>query len=464
MRSGSPRGNHQRFFSRYPHLTTVRHLKVWQFLLIVSLPLLACQTVRGVLAPAATAVPTVVPTDTVSPTEISVPTVEDDFPPLSQDEQQGIFDELWGIVDEEYLYEDFNGVDWEQTYTQFDQKIEKGMSTADFYLAMDEMLYSLGDDHSVYLDPQQAAEEEETYNAESDYVGIGVWLGANLETERAVVYVVFPGSPADQAGIRMHDSILEADGQPILDEDGGISETLLGLAGAPVSVTVQTPGQEPRRLELNRAHITSAIPIVSHEYTSPAGQRIGYIMIPSFADGSIDEQVQYALEEMGQPEPLDGLILDNRINEGGYDDVASNTLRYFVNGVLGHFVNRRDKEAFQVRQRDVYGSSTVPLVVLVGIETHSFGEIFSGIMADQQRATLIGETTEGNLETMWQYAFWDGSVAWIAHDTFQPVNQPDADWERTGIVPDLVVPSQWDQITLDNDPAVAAALAFFDGK
>jgi C-terminal processing protease CtpA/Prc len=101
-------------------------------------------------------------------------------------------------------------------------------------------------------------------------------------------------------------------------------------------------------------------------------------------------------------------------------------------------------------------------VVLIGLDTASFGEIFSGILKDQDRATLIGKTTEGNVETLWGYDFEDGSRAWIAHDTFRPVNHPEDDWEKSGIVPHLTVDSAWDLVTFETDPVIQAALDYFD--
>ena len=100
--------------------------------------------------------------------------------------------------------------------------------------------------------------------------------------------------------------------------------------------------------------------------------------------------------------------------------------------------------------------------VLVGPGTYSFGEVFSGIMKDSGRAYLIGETTDGNIETLYGYDFQDGSRAWIAHDTFRPANNPDEDWEETGIQPHLTVPAAWDLYLLEDDPAVKAALEHLD--
>lgn len=111
---------------------------------------------------------------------------------------------------------------------------------------------------------------------------------------------------------------------------------------------------------------------------------------------------------------------------------------------------------------DINGSQDVPLVVLTGPETISFGEVFSGILQDIGRAYLIGEATRGNVEILYVYQLADGSRAWIAHDSFRPLNQPQQLWEQSGVIPDLHVISHWDQVTLGNDPAVNAALIYFD--
>jgi C-terminal processing protease CtpA/Prc len=94
--------------------------------------------------------------------------------------------------------------------------------------------------------------------------------------------------------------------------------------------------------------------------------------------------------------------------------------------------------------------------------TASYGEVFAGVLKDLDRAYLIGETTGGNVETLWGYDFDDGSRAWIAHESFRPLNHPDENWEESGVVPHLTVLSNWDEVTVETDPAVIAALEHFD--
>jgi C-terminal processing protease CtpA/Prc len=143
-------------------------------------------------------------------------------------------------------------------------------------------------------------------------------------------------------------------------------------------------------------------------------------------------------------------------------DVLANTLTYFANGILGYFVRREAREPLAVPAADINGSQNIPLVVLVGRGTASFGEIFSGIFKDIGRAFLIGEQTEGNVEILGVHKFADESMAWIAQGSFRPLNHPEQDWEQTGIIPDLMVASNWDEVTQATDPAILAALMHFD--
>lgn len=102
----------------------------------------------------------------------------------------------------------------------------------------------------------------------------------------------------------------------------------------------------------------------------------------------------------------------------------------------------------------------MPLVVLVGSGTASFGEIFAGILKDVGRAEIIGTTTGGNVEILWGYDFEDGSALWLANETFQPLNHPEQDWEQTGIIPDISIAGEFDEYSMANDPVVLAAIQF----
>jgi carboxyl-terminal processing protease len=373
-----------------------------------------------------------------------------------------VFEEIWNVVNEEYLYPDFNGLDWKAVHEEYKQRIQAGLSDEAFYAAMHEMIRRLGDDHSTYFSPAEAKAEDEIFASDYNYVGIGVFTTVNKEKRSLSVVLIFPNSPAEAAGIQMHDSILAVDGQPVVNEDGTRNNILKGPEGTSIELTVQSPAGQPYQVRVTRQRIDSALPVPYAVQTSPTGKRIGYILIPTFNDSTVDDQVGAALSSMAAGGPLDGLILDNRENGGGNSEILLNTLAYFVNGEVGSFVERQNRTPLSVNANDINGSQRVPLVVLVGKHTASFGEIFAGILQDLGRATIIGEQTEGNVEVLSIYNFSDGSRAWIATSTFRPLNHPDQNWEKTGITPDRVASSRWDEVTLKTDPAVQAAMQYFD--
>jgi carboxyl-terminal processing protease len=412
-------------------------------------------------SPTATVTPSPLPPSS-TPTPVSTATLTPTDIPLNT--QLSIFDDLWMIVNDTYIYPDFNGLDWNAVYKEYRQIISDGLTNEQFYLAMSDLIASLGDDHSFFIDPQQVAEQEAEYQGEYEYVGIGVMVSAIPERDRAVIISVFPGSPAKAAGLQPRDSILSVDGAPILDEYGYLRDIVRGPEGSTINITVQSPGEDPRIIQITRHRISGEAPVIYEVITTPEGKRIGYILLVTFEDSTVDEQVAEALWQMNADAPLDGLILDNRMNGGGSSTVLEPMLGFFAGGDLGTFFSRDQEHPLQIRLNNINGSSQVPLVVLIGKGTASFGEIFAGVLQDIDRAYLIGTTTDGNVEILWGYELEDGSKVWLANETFRPLNHPEQDWEKNGIIPDLNISGDFDEFSLNNDPAVAAAIQYLSER
>ena len=412
--------------------------------------------------PTATATLTPLPTATATPvptlTRVAV------IDPLATTRQLAAFEELWSIVNQNYLYPDFNGLDWEAVHQEYRQRIEAGLSEKDYYQAMGEMIFRLGDDHSMYLSPEQAREEDQMRDGQVDYVGIGIRSILVPDKQSLAVLLVYPGSPAERAGIELHDNILEVDGQPVVDDEGVRQNLLQGPEGTTINVTVQSPGEAPRTLPITRQRVGGAQPVPHAVLTTPQGKRIGYIFMYSFVDTSTDESVAQALMEMSAEAPLDGLILDNRFNFGGSSDILLDTMNYFARGRVGYIVDRQRDNPLEVPGTDIGGSQTIPLAVLIGEGTASFGEVFAGVLKNLGRATLIGDQTDGNVELLNIYNLTDGSRAQIAAFTFRPPNPTNENWEETGIIPDQSITSQWEETTQETDPVILAALNYFDGQ
>jgi carboxyl-terminal processing protease len=180
--------------------------------------------------------------------------------------------------------------------------------------------------------------------------------------------------------------------------------------------------------------------------------------LPTLLEPSIDEQTRQALQELTAEAPLDGLILDNRVNGGGSGEVTQNVMSFFTGGSLGYYVTREGREELFLQPEDIGGSQSVPLAILVGTDTVSYGEILSGVLRLADGAVIVGEPTLGNVEQLRRYDFPNGSRAWIASATFEPLGQSAGIWEETGIIPDMVVPMRWDLFNEANDPGIAAAV------
>ena len=381
-------------------------------------------------------------------------------PPLSSDIQLKVFDKLAGIIDEVYMYPDFNGLDWPEIVSRYRANIESGMDTETFYTEMEKFVIELGDEHSHFELPAQVALSNTALAGANNYVGIGVYIQPLLGKNQATILSVFPNSPAEYGGLKPHDSIIAVDDLPIVENGKVFTERVRGPECSTVVLTVQSPGETQRKLTLVRFRITSPLLIDTQLVPTNDGSRIGYIFLPTFFDETIPDQVKKALEDFG---PLDGLILDNRMNRGGSGKVMEQILSYFTSGMLGQFVSRTESRPLNITANPVNTSQTVSLVVLVGQDTVSYGEVFSGVLQDSGRAKIVGQTTLGNVETLHSYSFEDGSQAWIAQEWFDPT-QSHANWEQDGIQPDVESFANWDTFRFDNDPSVAAAVALLGYK
>ena len=369
-----------------------------------------------------------------------------------------IFEQLWNTVDTQYVYPDFHGVDWEAAYSEFESRIESGLSDEIFWQAMREMVDRLADDHSAFLTPSEAREEDDQLSGTLAYVGIGVYAAAQDDKEQAVIFHVFPGSPAAEAGLRVHDAILRIDGQRVVDADGTEHlDWLRGPTGTSTVLTVRSPGAAPREVTVTRRRISGTLHSTGRVLpVEAANQSIGYIMIPTLWDTAIEDSTRQVLRDLTSGGQLDGLIVDMRINAGGSSNNLLALLGFFTAGQHGEFAGRDQTRPLEVVADPIGNSQNVPLVILISPDTQSYAEVLSGVLREAGRAQLVGQTTAGNIETIYGYDFEDGSRAWIARETFIPPSGDD--WETTGLIPDVTVAADWDEFADQDDPYIAAAL------
>jgi len=390
----------------------------------------------------ATTLPTQVRGETASPTATLMPLAE----------RNELFEEVWGTVNDRYLYADFRGVDWNKTRKEYAQRISKVGSASEFYTVMSEMVGLLKDQHSRYISPEEAKDEDDLNRGDTSYAGIGILT--KYESDSALVVLVFPDSPAAEAGLQRRDRILAIDGNKI-EGDGDVSP-IRGPAGTDVRLNVRSPGEQPRDITITRRAVTGKITASSSRLEVDGS--IGYLLIPSLWADDMSEQVEEHLGRLLQGPPLKGLVIDLRANEGGWRPVLTGILGQFVAGEdVGHFYSQGSDYPIEIERGNLYDRlKDVPLVVLVDGNSQSYAEVLPAALQASGRAKVVGTRTAGNTETIYSYNFSDGSRLWVAQEGFK---LPDGtNLEGRGVIPDVAIDVDWTQYPLKTDPHVLKAV------
>lgn len=379
----------------------------------------------------------------------------DTAPPGDANTQRKVLQESADYVSGSYVYADYDAAAFDARVQALRGRIDAGISEARFWEEMKLLISSLGDNHSQFESRAEARER-----LRNSYVGIGVKLEVNAQQGYLYLTVVYPDSPAAQAGLRPHDHILTIDGEPAVNARGeGQMERLRGEAGSEVRISVRTPGSEARDLRIVRKSVD--VTIETPHRLIPGADRIGYIMIPTFDDPNVIDATEAALKALMREAGgrLNGLIIDMRINGGGGVNALYRHLCFFTEGEMGDFVNRAgNKEPLTAFDKGIGNSQRVKLAILTSPATASFAEVFSGALKfrERERVLLVGAPTQGNIEVLNGIDLSDGSTLYLATEAFR---LPDGrGWENDGLQPDISVTTTWDSFGADDaDPVIAAA-------
>ncbi len=389
----------------------------------------------------------------MEPTTPPVPTATP-RPPLSAEQRQELFNDVWQTIDEHYLYEDFHGVDWAAIRAAYAPKIAAATNDDDFYHLLEALVAELDDEHSRFAPPVEARTEDALASGTDSYVGIGVLT--NVEDAAAFITLVFPDSPAAEAGITRGDRIIAVNGQPFTTTDA-----IRGPEGSQVQLTVQAPQADPRELALTRRAVVGRITPSSERL--PNAPEIGYLLIPSlWADDMHTQVISQLAELQAQDPPLAGLIIDLRGNGGGWRSVLQGLLSQFVEGDVGEFYSQSSAYPLNINSGVEFELfQDLPLVVLVDHNSASYAEVLAAAL-QYAGATVIGTPSQGNTETIFQYNFDDGSRLWVAQEGFRLPNGTNL--EGVGVQPDYRIEEDWTQYSIPNDPAILTAIAVIEQK
>jgi len=300
------------------------------------------------------------------------------------------------------------------------------------YGAIEGMLDTLGDEgHTRFLTPEEREQNQEGLSG--TYVGIGVQLEAREDD--VVVTAPIEGSPAEEAGVESGDVVVGVDGRSVRDEEiSGIVSRVKGPEGTRVKLTVSRNGNE-RVFDLRREEIDS--PVVT--WARVPGTDVAHVLLSSFSDDSAEE-LRAAFGEAREAGAR-RFILDLRDNPGGRLDQAVEVAGFFLEPDSIAYV-RKDASGGreEIGVEGEPGLTDAPLVVLVNDGSASSSEIVAGALRDNDRATVVGQTTFGTGTVLSEFELDDGSSILLGVAEWLT---PDGDFIReTGIEPDVKVPQE----------------------
>lgn len=269
-------------------------------------------------------------------------------------------------------------------YEEVDQK---GMIDS----ALDGMFGYLEDNYSIHLDKEQTDELSQTLDGK--YKGIGILAYGNVVVE------VYKDSPAEKAGLKVNDIIVEINGNKVdVNNSEKITEFLTNNKDNTI-VVKRDDKSLTFIMKLDDIYLAST----SHNLILNKGQRIGYISLSSFTANSAAD-FQESLIELEKDGKIDSLIIDLRGNTGGYLNSASNIADIFLE--KGKIIYSLDNKDGKVAYKDdTKQSMDIEVVVLVNQISASASEVLAGALKDSYGATIVGMTTfgKGTVQTTKKY-------------------------------------------------------------
>ena len=289
------------------------------------------------------------------------------------------------------------------------------------------LLSALDDPYTEYYSAEEL--EELMQDTEGIYFGIGAYVGLDSLTSLPKISGVIGNSPAEEADLRPNDLVYEVDGTSTY----GLTLTeavnlIRGPEGTQVELTIVREGAgDYLHVTLTRRKVET--PTVEYEMLE---DDMGLISVSEFDDVTVDQFADALATIKGSG--AKGIILDLRGNPGGSLSAVVSMCRMIL--PEGMIVYTEDKSGKRSEYTcDGSRKLTLPLVVLVDMNSASAAEIMAGAIQDHGLGTLVGTTTFGKGIVQQIVPFKDGSAVKITISAyFTPSGK---NIHGIGIVPDV---------------------------
>jgi carboxyl-terminal processing protease len=384
--------------------------------------------------------------------------------PLTKERKEEILADLDTVITKRAFVPGVELSKWPEFLAKQREAIDKAESDAEFARAVNAAMRDFGVSHIRFLAPRAAESRVRTST-------IGIGLSARPEKEGLVVTSVFPKSPADAAGLKQGDQIVQVDGKTPEGMD-----VLQGDEGTEVTLKVRNKDGQERELKIKRERYST----VREDYVKWVGDDAAVLKIHSFNRGYTRDNVERLIQEASKAKYL---VLDLRSNGGG----ATNNLQHLLSllmpadTVIGTFVGRQeavryveshgegsasDPVAIAKESKDQYKTRRLPLdpftgkiAVLVNRGSASASEICAMALRENLGAPVVGTKSMGAvLASIFRRLPYGYEVQFPISDY---VSKNGVRLEKNPIVPDIEVTERGDD---DKDPAVDKAIEKLKGK
>lgn len=345
-----------------------------------------------------------------------------------KDSPKELVDEVWQIIDRNYVDGTFNQVDWKAVRSDYLSRNYTNKPEA--YKAIREMLKKLDDPYTRFMDPEEFKNMQ--IDTSGELTGVGLQLAQDEDTKKLVVIAPIEDTPAFKAGMQAKDIILKIDDKSTEGMDINQAVSLIrGPINSEVTLTIMRDKKE-MQFRLKRTRIEIHPVRFSYQENQLGG--IGYIRLNQFSANAASE-MRNAIQEL-EKKSATGYILDVRSNPGGLLYASIEIARMWLKqGTIVSTVDRQGESDRQVANRRALTDK--PLVILVDGGSASASEILSGALQDNKRAVLVGTKTFGKGLVQSVRGLGDGSgLAVTIAKYFTPKGR---DINHAGIAPDVVI-------------------------
>jgi carboxyl-terminal processing protease len=308
--------------------------------------------------------------------------------------------------------------------------------------------------YTNYIRPDKA--EDYLNSLDGQFEGIGAYV--EMIDDKFTIRSPIKGSPAEAAGLRPGDTVLEVDGEDIAEQTiNEIIAKVKGPAGTDVTLKIQRNGRGVFEVTVTRGEIT--VPDITLE----THKGIPVIGIHQF-NRDTGPHIETMLREEVLPNNPRGIVFDLRNNPGGYLTAAVDVGSIFVGA---------GKKIFSVDYQDdsrdrLYETSKAGLLAdfdnlafLQNKGSASASEILNGMVQDYGIGKIIGQTSVGKGTVQEIVNFSNGGSLKV---TVAEWITPSGDSiNEVGVIPDIEITDPTDEEKLNKidrqlDRAVEAVL------